>query len=93
MEQYRGEMDLADGNRAHFLVTIAAADGIAKAVTECEFEQQPTEENIEEFEEAMRVMLEDLYGPLMSSQRVDAAENPEVTRQEREAFLRGGPSN
>jgi hypothetical protein len=86
-------MDLADGNRAHFLVTIAAADGIAKAVTECEFEQQPTEENIEEFEEAMRMMLEDWYGPLTSSQRVDATENPEGLRQKREAFLRSVSSN
>jgi hypothetical protein len=94
MDQYVGEMDLRDGNRAHFRVTIAAADGIAKAVTECGFEKQPTKESIEEFEEAMRVMLEDWFGPLASSEHVDAAAgNPEVMRQEREAFLRGGSSN
>jgi hypothetical protein len=86
-------MDLADGNRVHFLVTIAAADGIAKAVTECEFEQQPTKENIEEFEEAMRMTFEDWFGPLMSSQRVDARGNPEMIRQQREAFLRSVSSN
>jgi hypothetical protein len=55
-------MDLVDGNRAHFLVTVATADGIAKAVTECGFEKQPTKENIEEFEEAMCMMLADWFG-------------------------------
>jgi hypothetical protein len=93
MEQYRGEMDLADGNRAHFLVTVAMADGIAKAVTECGFEQQPTKENIAEFEEAMRMMLEEWLGPFTSSQRVDAAEDPEGLRQKREAFLRSVSGN
>jgi hypothetical protein len=80
MEQYVGEMDLRDGNRVHFLVSVAI-DG--KAVTECGFEKPPTEENIEEFEVAMRMMFEDWFGPVITSQRVDAtAENPEMMKQE-----------
>src|SRR5450755_765292 len=43
MDEYRGEMDLADGNRASFVLTVAP-DG--KAVTECGFLKRPTEENM-----------------------------------------------
>jgi hypothetical protein len=90
MDQYRGEMDLADGNRASFVVTVAT-DG--KAVTECGFLKEPTEENIEEFENGMRMILEDLLGHITRLERVGIAENPELARQEKEAFLRGGSNN
>ena len=83
-------MDLADGNRASFVVTVAA-DG--KAVTECGFLKEPTEENIEEFENGMRMILEDLLGHITRLERVGIAENPELARQEKEAFLRGGSNN
>jgi hypothetical protein len=53
MDEYRG--DLADGNRASFVLTVAP-DG--KAVTECGFLKRPTEENIAQFEDGMRMILE-----------------------------------
>ena len=90
MDEYRGEMDLADGNRASFVLTVAP-DG--KAVTECGFLKEPTEENIEEFENGMRMILEDLLGHITRLERVGIAENPELARQEKEAFLRGGSNN
>jgi hypothetical protein len=67
MDEYRGEMDLADGNRASFVLTVAP-DG--KAVTECGFLEQPTEENIAEFGDGMRMMLEDLLGQITKLERV-----------------------
>ena len=90
MDEYRGEMDLADGNRANFVLTVAP-DG--KAVTECGFLKQPTEENIAQFEDGMRMILEDLLGQITRLERVGIAENPELARQQREAFLRGGSNN
>ena len=90
MDEYRGEMDLADGNRASFVLTVAP-DG--KAVTECGFLKQPTKENIAEFEDGMRMILEDLLGQITRLERVGIAENPELARQQREAFLRGGSNN
>jgi hypothetical protein len=90
MDEYRGEMDLADGNRASFVLTVAP-DG--KAVTECGFLKRPTEENIAQFEDGMRMILEDLLGQITRLERVGIAENPELARQQREAFLRGGSNN
>jgi hypothetical protein len=90
MDEYRGEMDLTDGNRASFVLTVAP-DG--KAVTECGFLKQPTAENIAEFEDGMRTILEDLLGQITRLERVGIAENPELARQQREAFLRGGSNN
>jgi hypothetical protein len=90
MDEYQGEMDLADGNRASFVLTVAP-DG--KAVTECGFLKQPTKENIAEFEDGMRMILEDLLGQITRLERVGIAENPELARQQREAFLRGGSNN
>ena len=90
MDEYRGEMDLADGNRASFVLTVAP-DG--KAVTECGFLKQPTKENIAEFEDGMRMILEDLLGQITRLERVGIAENPELARQQTEAFLRSGSNN
>jgi hypothetical protein len=50
-------------------------------------------ENIAEFEDGMRMILEDLLGQITKLERVGVAENPEMARQQRESFLRGGSNN
>jgi hypothetical protein len=84
-----GELHLSDGNRAAFLLTIGS-DG--KAITECGFLQEPTKQNIEEFEEAIQMLFEDLFGRIARLERTIAADNPETRRQQKEAYLRGGSS-
>jgi hypothetical protein len=91
MDQYKGEMDLSDGNRASFVLTVG---GDGKAVTECGFLREPTKENIEEFEDTMQVVFEDVFGhPMVKLERSMILDNPEMLRHEKEAFLRGGSNN
>jgi uncharacterized protein YneR len=90
MDQYKGQMDLSDGNQARFVLTVG---GDGKVVTECGFLRDPTNENIEEFEDAIQVVFEDVFGHRMVKLERSIVDNPEMLKQEKEAFLRGGSTN
>jgi hypothetical protein len=89
-EEYEGEMDLSDGNRVRFVLTLAQN---GRSVTECGFMRPPTEENVDEFEKGIQAILEHLSGCGMRIGRIVTGENPEVARQVSETFLRGVSGN
>jgi hypothetical protein len=59
MDRYAGRIELSDGNRAAFLLTMATH---GRAVIEWAFEQSPTKENLEEAGTALEVVFERVFG-------------------------------
>jgi hypothetical protein len=90
MDRYAGRIELSDGNRAAFLLTLATH---GRAAVEWAFEQSPTQENLEEAGAALELVFERVLGGAVTSLEYVLDGNPEVARQTSEAFLRGVSSN
>jgi hypothetical protein len=91
MDRYAGRIELSDGNRAAFLLTLATH---GRAAVEWAFEQSPTQENLEEAGTALEMVFERVFGSAVTSlEHVGLDGNPEAARQASEAFLRGVSSN